>query len=155
MRERALSRLRAAMTYWIVTARPDGRPHAAPVWGVWVDGALWFGTAGQKIRNLAHLPWAVAHDGSGEDVAIVEGPVELRPLADAPPAVAAAYRAKYVDPLSGEPFGLAADPPPSPGATLCVLRPAAGRAWLEGAFEETLTRWTEPGGGIDGPAAGA
>ena len=98
IRERAIARLRAAMTYWIATTRPDGRPHSMPVWGVWVDGALWFGTGGQKIRNLAHQPWAVAHLESGEDVAIIEGPVERLPFDDAPPAVAAAYGAKYVDP---------------------------------------------------------
>ena len=52
LRARALARLRAAMSYWIATTRPDGRPHAAPVWGVWLDDALWFGTMGQKVRNL-------------------------------------------------------------------------------------------------------
>ena len=142
IRERAIARLRAAMTYWIATTRPDGRPHSMPVWGVWVDGALWFGTAGQKIRNLAHQPWTVAHLESGEDVAIIEGPVERLPFDDAPPAVAAAYGAKYVDPESGEPFVLVSVGEYDPEAALYVLRPQIGHAWLEGAFVETQTRWT-------------
>ena len=142
IRERAIARLRAAMTYWLATTRPDGRPHSMPVWGVWVDGALWFGTGGQKIRNLAHQPWAVAHLESGEDVAIIEGPVERLPFDEAPSAVAAAYGAKYVDPTTGEPFRLVGDGELPGDAALYVLRPRIGHAWVEGAFVETQTRWT-------------
>ena len=142
IRERAIARLRAATIYWIATTRPDGRPHSMPVWGVWVDGALWFGTAGQKIRNLAHQPWTVAHLESGEDVAIIEGPVERLPFAEAPPAVAAAYGAKYVDPTTGEPFRFEAAVESGEDSWLYVLRPRIGHAWVEGAFVETQTRWT-------------
>ena len=146
IRERAIARLRAAMTYWIATTRPDGRPHSMPVWGVWVDGALWFGAGGQKIRNLAHQPWTIAHLESGEDVAIIEGPVERLKLAETPAAVSAAYGAKYVDPESGEPFVLVSVGEYDPDAALYVLRPRIGHAWLEGAFVETQTRWTFEGG---------
>ncbi len=142
IRERAIARLRAALTYWLATTRPDGRPHSMPVWGVWVDDALWFGTGGQKIRNLAHEPYAVAHVESGEDVAIVEGPVERLPFAEAPAAVVAAYGAKYVDPTTGEPFPLDGAGEQPGDAALYVLRPRIGHAWLEGAFVETQTRWT-------------
>lgn len=41
----AEDRLAKARNYWICTARPDGRPHSIPVWGFWVDGAVYFGTA--------------------------------------------------------------------------------------------------------------
>ena len=99
IRERAIARLRAATIYWIATTRPDGRPHSMPVWGVWVDGALWFGTYGQKVRNLAHEPYAVAHAESGEDVAIIKGPGRA-PAArrDARRGVGRLRRDKYVDP---------------------------------------------------------
>ena len=123
IRERAIARLRAALTYWLATTRPDGRPHSMPVWGVWVDDALWFGTGGQKARNLAHQPYAVAHVESGEDVAIVEGPVERLPFAEAPAAVVAAYGAKYVDPTTGEPFPLDGAGEQPGDAALYVLRP--------------------------------
>ena len=36
----AVERLVAARNYWVSTTRPDGRPHAMPVWGVWLDDAL-------------------------------------------------------------------------------------------------------------------
>src|SRR5262249_32264941 len=31
----------AARTIWLATARPDGRPHAVPVWFVWLAGAVY------------------------------------------------------------------------------------------------------------------
>lgn len=42
-------------TYWLSTTCPDGRPHAAGVLGVWIDGALYFasGATTRKSRNLA------------------------------------------------------------------------------------------------------
>ena len=130
--ERAVSRLRAATVYWIATTRPDGRPHSMPVWGVWVDGALWFGTMGQKVRNLAHRPYAVAHLDSGEDVAIVEGPVERLPFAETPEAVFAAFHEKYVNPETGEPFELLGDVPPSENAAMYALRPSVGACLARG-----------------------
>ncbi len=145
-RARAIARLRAAMIYWIATTRPDGRPHSMPVWGVWVDGALWFGTYGQKVRNLEHEAYAVAHLESGEDVAIAEGPVERLALTDAPAAVVAAYREKYVDPTTGEPFELQAAAEPGDDSWLYMLRPRVGHAWVEGAYLETQTRWTSGDG---------
>src|SRR5579859_2053776 len=38
----AVVRLERARYYWLATTRPDGRPHVTPVWGVWVDGAVYF-----------------------------------------------------------------------------------------------------------------
>jgi hypothetical protein len=35
--------LEAAQIYWLVTVRPDGRPHVAPLLSVWLDGALYHG----------------------------------------------------------------------------------------------------------------
>ncbi len=62
----AEKRLERARNYWIATARPDGRPHVAPLWGVWVEGGLYFGTGRSSVkgRNLAHspelvVPWRV------------------------------------------------------------------------------------------------
>jgi hypothetical protein len=54
----AVERLTAGRNYWVATTSPDGRPHAMPVWGVWLDDGLWFGTSGRsrKGRNLARDP---------------------------------------------------------------------------------------------------
>jgi general stress protein 26 len=58
-------RLTDAQLYWIVTVRRDGRPHAAPLCGVWRDGAFHFctGDAEQKMRNLEHDPHVVVTAG--------------------------------------------------------------------------------------------
>ena len=47
-------RLERSRNYWIATTRPDGRPHVMPVWGVWMEDALYFGTdpASVKGRNI-------------------------------------------------------------------------------------------------------
>lgn len=37
----AQQRLEEARNYWLATVRPDGHPHVTPVWGVWLDGALY------------------------------------------------------------------------------------------------------------------
>ena len=54
----AQERLRASANYWLATTWPDGRPHVMPVWGVWLDGALWWssGLRSRKARNLARDP---------------------------------------------------------------------------------------------------
>ena len=46
--------LEAAELSWLVTVRPDGRPHATPVVAVWVDDALHF-TTGDKEQKAANL----------------------------------------------------------------------------------------------------
>src|SRR5437868_884599 len=46
--------LEESRTYWICTTRADGRPHAMPVWGFWIDDAAVFGTGREtlKARNM-------------------------------------------------------------------------------------------------------
>lgn len=91
------ARLQQAHSYWLVTVRPDGRPHASPVWGVWVDDTLHFGMGREtvKARNLAHNPNVVIHLDSSEEVVIVEG----RAVEVTDPAMQTrlddAYEAKY------------------------------------------------------------
>ena len=141
MKERALSRLRAAMSYWLSTTRPDGRPHSVPVYGVLIGNEFWFGTMGQKSRNLRCQPYAIVHNESADDVAIIEGTVERLSIADAPKAVVQAFREKYIDPQTGQPFNLLGVQSLDIKGWLYVLRIKVGHAWLEGAFPETQTRW--------------
>jgi hypothetical protein len=61
--ERALSQLSAGphgpgTTFFLATARPDGRPHSAGIGAIWLDGDLYFtsGPAARKARNLAANP---------------------------------------------------------------------------------------------------
>ena len=81
------------------------------------------------------------HHESADDVAIVEGIVERLAIADAPKGVVDAFREKYIDPQTGQPFDLLGVQPLDVKAWLYVLRIKVGHAWLEGAFLETQTRW--------------
>jgi nitroimidazol reductase NimA-like FMN-containing flavoprotein (pyridoxamine 5'-phosphate oxidase superfamily) len=92
----AQEQLAAAKTYVLTTVRPDGRPHATTIAGVWLDGALQFttGKSERKARNIAagndHVLVAVANSGwQGLDVVIeghavpVSDPDRLSRMADA------------------------------------------------------------------------
>ena len=95
--------LRAARSIWISTTRPDGRPHAVPVWFIWEGRSLYFISSRslQKSKNLARQPWVVVHLGDGDDVVILEGAAEIITAREELEHIDAAYRAKYVDPGSG------------------------------------------------------
>jgi general stress protein 26 len=130
----AEARLTNSRNYWICTARPDGRPHSIPVWGFWVDGALFFGTAraSRKARNLAQNPAVSIHLESGDDVIILEGnavEVDLTDKSRLPP-LDAASRAKYKMPLMA-----------TPEVVLYSVRPRVVLAWTENNFPNNATRW--------------
>ena len=95
--------LLAFRSIWVSTTRPDGRPHAVPVWYIWDGRNLYFISERslQKSRNLVRQPWIVIHSGDGDDVIILEGPVEIVTDRAELEKVDAVYRAKYVDPGSG------------------------------------------------------
>jgi nitroimidazol reductase NimA-like FMN-containing flavoprotein (pyridoxamine 5'-phosphate oxidase superfamily) len=71
----ASDRLRRSHNYWIITTRPDGAPHAMPVWGLWLDDRFYFATGPQsrKSRNLASNPRCVVCNELAEAAVIVEG----------------------------------------------------------------------------------
>src|SRR3954454_18710646 len=95
-----------AQLYWIITVRADGRPHAAPVVGVWQDAAFAFctGSTEQKQRNLEANGRVAVTTGStgangwdsGKDV-VVEGTAVRVTDADALQSLADAWLAKYGD----------------------------------------------------------
>lgn len=120
-----------ARNYWIGSTRADGRPHAAPVWGVWYEGALYFGSGleSQKARNFANQPEIVVHLESGDDTVILEGRVAQEHDAARIAPVDKLYAAKY------PPFD------PTPSSMFFVLRPHTALAWLERDFPNTATRW--------------
>jgi PPOX class probable F420-dependent enzyme len=93
------ARLREETAAYFVTVRPDGRPHARPVWFLW-DGAtvLIFSQPGDvKIRNLRqnpHVALALDNFGAASVPVVVEGTAALVE-ADAVRAQMPAYEAKY------------------------------------------------------------
>jgi PPOX class probable F420-dependent enzyme len=129
----AVERLAAARNYWICTTRPDGRPHASPVWGLWLDDAVWFSTAhaSQKARNLARDASLVVHLESGDDVVVLEGEAVEERGADALARFLDAYEPKY---------GLRPDLD-ALDAAVFVLRPRIAYTWQERSYLETATRW--------------
>jgi general stress protein 26 len=98
----AEQRLLTNRNYWVVTASASGRPHAMPVWGVWLPDTerFWFSCSpnARKARNIAANPQcAVAVDDTVECVSL-EGTARLAdPAGDAAAidAMIAAYITKY------------------------------------------------------------
>lgn len=128
--------LESARNYWLVTTRPDGRPHAMPVWGLWYADRLVFSTdpASRKGRNLAANPAAVVHLESGDDVVVLEG--RVGPFDGDPGDFAARYDGKY---------GFRPDPDAA-AQGVYTLRPSVALAWRERDFPTSATRWLLPAG---------
>jgi nitroimidazol reductase NimA-like FMN-containing flavoprotein (pyridoxamine 5'-phosphate oxidase superfamily) len=126
-------RLATARNYWISSTRPDGRPHAMPVWGVWVQGAVVFGThrASRKARNLAANASIAVHLESGDEAVILEG----RAVEATDRSLLSAYVEAYERKYSVRP-----DPSDKENVTLMV-RPRRALAWREPDFVSSATRW--------------
>jgi len=105
----AVERLRNADNYWFSTTRPDGRPHAMPAWGAWLDGLLYFEGSPQtrRARNLALNPALTVHLESGTEVLILEGEAHdvVKPERALAERLAADFTAKYSGPALALPAG--------------------------------------------------
>lgn len=68
-------KLSRSRNYWIVSTKADGSPHAAPVWGLWRENSLVFGTAPDSVkgRNLLRDHRVAVHLESGDDVVMITG----------------------------------------------------------------------------------
>jgi general stress protein 26 len=140
------ARMRAASNYWLTTVSPSGRPHARPVDGVWVDGALCFGGSPDTrwVRNLMANPAVSVNLSSEAEAIILEGTAELVTDPGHPLAArsTAATREKY-------PQYFAEDPSP-PFRPFWMLRPTTAYAWTLEGFPRGATRWRfSPGGEED------
>lgn len=123
-------RMTAARNYWVHTTRPDGSPHAAPVWGLWQQERFYFGTdaGSRKGRNLSANSRMVVHLESGDEAVILEGIAEEINDSELHAVLDAAYQAKYDVPLTTE-------------ALILRLRPNRALAWREADFPGSATRW--------------
>jgi len=91
----AASRLAAARNYWIGSVGPEGAPHVRPVWGVWLDGCLYF-SSGSRIRaNLERRPAVSVNLESGDECVILEGEAQVLRDEARTQQVASAYDEKY------------------------------------------------------------
>ncbi len=98
----AQERLVANRNYWVVTASASARPHAMPVWGVWLTTTDRFGFScsprARKARNLAENPQCTVTVDDTVECVSVEGRARLvDPSSDAADLdeIVSAYLAKY------------------------------------------------------------
>ena len=104
-----------------------------PVWGVWMDGAFYFGTApdSRKALNLLTDPRACVHLESGEEVVVLEGVMaEVTEVGDLC-RMGAALSAKY-----GFEMDMA-----EMGAVAHRMAPTVAFGWTESSFPQNATRW--------------
>ena len=134
-------RLERSRNYWVATTRPDRRPHVIPIWGAWVEGAVYFegGSHTRWARNIAANPEVVVHLESGDDVVILEGIAEEirkppRVLFD---QIDRQYASKYdYKPSDNLP---SPDAEPFPEGGLYAVRPRIALAWTK--FPQDVTRF--------------
>ena len=120
--------LEQARYFWLATVSPRQRPYLTPLWGVWIDDALYLDGAPTTrwARNLVANPHVPVHVGDGNEVVIVDG------LADdftAGPelgdAIVAAWSTKY---------GRAMPDPVGDG--VFRIRPRVARAWSRETLDD-------------------
>ena len=126
----ASERLESTRNYWVSTTRPDGAPHAMPVWAIWLEDSLVFSTSpgSRKGRNLVRDPRVTIGIERDDDVIVLEGAVEEIPLDE---LIADRYSAKY-------------EYRPEPGTASEAwfrLRPRIAYAW-DRTYPRTVTRFS-------------
>jgi nitroimidazol reductase NimA-like FMN-containing flavoprotein (pyridoxamine 5'-phosphate oxidase superfamily) len=123
-------RIESSERYWVATTRPDGRPHAVPIDGVWLDGRLYFGGAPETVsmRNLQANPEVVMHLEDALRAVIVEGNAEwVTPSPEDAARLVEASKAKYGYSVIGE-------------SGTWSLHPRRALAWTQ--FPKDCTRFT-------------
>jgi nitroimidazol reductase NimA-like FMN-containing flavoprotein (pyridoxamine 5'-phosphate oxidase superfamily) len=128
----AQRRLARSHNYWLITVRPNRRPHAMPVWGIWVEDVFYFSTGrkSRKARNLARNPYCVVCNEQADEAVIVEGVAREVTNGARLLRLSAPYLAKY------KPWKL--DPDMGP---VYAVRPRVAFAMYERRFVEAATRW--------------
>jgi hypothetical protein len=126
--------LAGSKNYWICTTRKDGRPHAMPVWGFWIDEHVIFGTGRDtvKARNIVQNPQIVVHLESGDDVVVLECTATEIDVTDSEvrARLDKVSRSKYKMPLMVV-----------PESVLFRAKPRVVLAWREKDFPKSATRW--------------
>ena len=127
----AKKRLIDSHNYLIITVRPDCRPHAMIVWGIWLDDAYYFSTGSttRKAQNLAANPNCIICNENVEQAVIVEGKAQKLEVPHIPKDAFPLYFEKYgwkLDPEMGDVY---------------KLTPSKVIAMPEKLFPKGATRW--------------
>jgi len=132
----AVERLERSHDYWVATIRPDGRPHVMPVWGIWLEDAVWFSSSrgSRKARNLDANPNCTITTDNAYEPVIVEGAgVRFTDLSTITRFVAAINQ-KYTTDYSADFF--------DPDRNACFqVRPTWAFGLTESDFTGSPTRW--------------
>jgi len=129
-------RLTVAHDYWVATVQPDGRPHVMPVWGILLEGGLWFssGLRSRKARNLSIDARCTLTTDDARNPVVVDGTAERVTDLDRIAAFVAAVNAKYQAGVTVE------FQDPAVNGTYAV-RPVTVIALTDGDFQGSPTRW--------------
>ncbi len=128
----ARQRLTKSHNYVIVTVRPDGRPHAMGMHGLWLEDAFYFGTGidTRKAKNLAVNTNCILINEHLHELIIVEGSATAVPAKDLPKNASAESKKKY-----GWPMG------DVPGGIVFKVTPQVVFAFPEKQIATAVTRW--------------
>lgn len=136
----AVERLTRSHDYWVATNWAGRPPHVMPVWGVWLEDAVWFssGLRARKARNLAADARCTVTTDDAVDPVVLQGTVARVTEAPTMQAFIDAVNAKY-DTSYGLDF---LDP-----ELTAVYRvdPTWAFGLVQADFGGSPTRWTFPG----------
>jgi hypothetical protein len=128
----ARERLTGSYNYVIVTVRPDGRPHAMGMHGLWFNDAYYFGTdvTSRKAENLAENPHCVLVCENFNELVIVEGTASTVDWNHLPEGLSKASQTKYGWPMA-----------PHKGGAVYRLTPRVVFAFPLEQIATAVTRW--------------
>jgi hypothetical protein len=132
--EHAHRKLRDETVYWLATSSLAGKPHAAPVWGIWKAERFYFetGPSSVKGRNLGENPRAMVHVQDGLDTVILDGTVSLEKNPKTLSSLKAEYKRKY---------DYAPDWSDEATQVVYVLSPKVAHAWKAPRMHRTLVNF--------------
>jgi nitroimidazol reductase NimA-like FMN-containing flavoprotein (pyridoxamine 5'-phosphate oxidase superfamily) len=126
-------RLSNAEHYWICTVSAEGRPHATPVDGLWLDDCLYFGGSPSTRwrRNLSTNAGICVHLESAMEVVMLQGDARVEPVDDG--------LARRLADASKKKYGYAPSPQEYEKNGALAFRPRVAFAWTNLAKDPT--RW--------------
>jgi uncharacterized pyridoxamine 5'-phosphate oxidase family protein len=134
----AEQRLKKNHNYWIITVRPDDRPHAMVVWGLWMDGIFYFSTGRQsrKARNLSQNANCIIGTERADQAVVVEGVAEEVGDVELRRRFLRIYEKKYDWDMASFEEGILSLKEP-----IYAVRPKVVFALDEEKFQSAATRW--------------
>ena len=130
----AVERLTSSHDYWVSTVDADGKPAVMPVWGAWIDNAVWFSSAprSRRVRNLGRDPRCTITTDNPLEPVVVEGTAELVNDHAAVETFTATINPKYNEQIPVEFFAENA---------LLRVSPTVAYGLTEADFTGTPTKW--------------